>query len=458
MRVDSTTLFPHAMAFAAGGDPQATKYSGEVTARDARAMGVHWVFFPVADVNSNPDNPIINIRSFGENPRDVSEHVRAFIAGTRVDNKNRVLTTAKHFPGHGDTAVDSHLALASIQSDRQHLDTIEFVPFRAAIEEGVDSIMTAHIGVPALDAPDLPATLSPAIMTGLLREEFKFPGLLVTDALEMGGVAKGYSNAEAAVRALEAGADVLLMPPDPEGAIRAVVAAVKKGRLSAKRIDESVARVLAAKQTVGLDKGKLVDLEAIADVVNSPEAAARAQEIADHAVTLVKNDGGQVPLRNPANTCFLIMTEGRGTTQGHAIGDELAKRKTGQVFTLDPVMPDIELDAVAQKSAACEQTVMMAFASVASYRGSLALPGGFPRLIDNLVAGGRAVTLVSLGNPYLVRNFPSVSAYFTTFSPVPTSEIAAVKALYGEIDINGHLPVTIPGIANFGFGISVPHR
>src|SRR5207249_2686174 len=203
-----------------------------------------------------------------------------------------------------DTSVDTHLALTSIQSDRQHLDSIEFVPFRAAIEEGVDAIMTAHIGVPALDAPDLPATLSPAIMTGLLRDEFKFQGLVVTDALEMGGIAKGYSNAEAAVRALEAGADVLLMPPDPEGAIRAVVAAVKKGRLSVKRIDQSVARVLAAKQSVGLDRAKLVDVEAIADVINSPEAAARAQEIADRAVTLVKNEGGVVPLRNAANACF----------------------------------------------------------------------------------------------------------------------------------------------------------
>ena len=168
MRVDSTTLFPHAMAFAAAGDPQATRYLGEVTARDARALGVHWVFFPVADVNSNPDNPIINIRSFGESPRDVSAHVRAFIDGAKSDSRNRVLTTAKHFPGHGDTAVDSHLALSSIPADREHLESVEFPPFRAAIEEGVDSVMTAHISVPALDAPDLPATLSPAITDGHL--------------------------------------------------------------------------------------------------------------------------------------------------------------------------------------------------------------------------------------------------------------------------------------------------
>jgi beta-N-acetylhexosaminidase len=459
MRVDSTTLFPHAMAFAAGGDPQATKYSGEITARDSRALGVHWVFFPVADVNSNPDNPIINIRSFGENPQDVAAHVRAFIEGSRADSKTKILTTAKHFPGHGDTATDSHIALSSIQSDKAHLESVEWVPFRAAIEAGVDSIMTAHIAVPALDAPDLPATLSPAIMTGVLRDELKFSGLVVTDALEMGGIAKGYTSGEAAVRALEAGADVLLMPTDPDAAIKAVLAAIRSGRLTVKRIDQSVARILAAKQSVGLDKAKLVDLEAIADVVNSPEAAARAQEIAERAVTLVKNDGGIVPLRNPASACFVILAESRNSSEGQAITQELQRRgAASKILALDPSMPELELDAAAQKAAACDQIVVMAFASVAAFRGNLALPGAFPKLVETIVGSGRAVTLVSLGSPYLARSFPGVSAYLTTYSPVPTSEIAAVKALFGEIDINGHLPVTIPGIAEFGFGISVPRR
>jgi len=457
MRVDSTTQFPHAMAFAAAGDPQATRYLGEATARDARALGVHWVFFPVADVNSNPDNPIINIRSFGESPRDVSAHVRAFIDGAKADPKNRVLTTAKHFPGHGDTAVDSHLALSSIPSDKEHLESVEFPPFRAAIEEGVDSVMTAHISVPALDAPDLPATLSTAILTGVLRDELKFQGLIVTDALEMGGVAKGYSNAEAAVRALEAGADVLLMPPDPGAAIQAVVAAVRSGRLSSKRIDQSVARILAAKQTVGLDRAKLVNLEAIADVVNSPEAAARAQQIADRAVTLVRNDGDVIPLRNPGRACFFVLPESRDSMEGQALLPELDKRSAEtQVFALDPAMPDSEIDAAALKAAVCEQVVVMAFASLATYSNGQVLPGAFPKLIDALIASGRPVTLVALGSPYLVRNFPKVAAYLTTCSPVPPSALAAVKALFGEIAISGHLPVTIPGVAAFGFGITVP--
>jgi len=456
MRVSDTTLFPHAMAFAAAGDPQATRYCGEIAARDSRALGVQWVFFPVADVNSNPDNPIINIRSYGESPGDVSAHVRAFIEGARSDPKTRVLTTAKHFPGHGDTSVDSHLAMPSIQSDRAHLESIELAPFRAAIEARVDSVMTAHIAVPALDSADIPATLSPAIMTGLLRNELKFQGLIVTDALEMGGVAKGYSNGEASVRALEAGADVLLMPPDPEGAIRAVVAAVRKGRLTTRRIDQSVARVLAAKQSVGLDRARLVDLEAIADVINAPEAAARAQEITDRAVTLVKNENAAAPLHNPKEAAYVILIEGRYSTEGQSLAQELTRRGAATMLMLDPTMPDSELDSAGQKAAASAEIVVLAFASASAYRGSLALPGAFPKLVDTLIASGRPVTLVSLGSPYLVRSFPKVSAYFTTYSPVVTAEVAAVKALFGEIDIGGRLPVTIPGIADFGFGISMP--
>jgi len=394
------------MAFAAAGDLQATRFCGEVTARDSRALGIHWVFFPVADVNNNPDNPIINIRSYGENPQTVSTHVRAFIEGARSDPKTRVLTTAKHFPGHGDTSIDSHMAMPSIQSDRTRLDNVELVPFRAAIEARVDSVMTAHLAVPALDAPDVPATLSPAIMTGLLRDELKFQGLIVTDALEMAGVAKGYANGEAAVRALEAGADVLLMPPDPEAAIRAVVAAVRKGRLTTKRIDQSLARVLTAKQTVGLDRAKLVDLEAIADVVNAPEAAARAQEITDRAVTLVKNENAAAPLRNAKDAAYVILTEGRYSSEGQSLTQELSKRGASVLFALDPSMPDSELDAAAQKASVSAEIVVLAFASAGAYRGNLALPGSFPKLVDTLIAAGKPVTLVSLGSPYLIRSFP----------------------------------------------------
>src|ERR1019366_8584254 len=243
MRVEGTTVFPHAMAFGAAGDPALSRFEGEVTAREARALGVHWVYYPVADVNNNPDNPIINIRSFGENPGEVAAHVKAFIEGAHSDKRNFILTTAKHFPGHGDTAVDSHMNMPTITVDRDRLEHLELVPFKAAIEAGVDSVMTAHIAVPALSPPGIPSTLSSAILTDLLKKELGFKGIIVTDALEMAGIVKSFSTGDAAVRALEAGADVLLMPTDPEAVVKAVTAAVQSGRLTRQRIQESVIKV-----------------------------------------------------------------------------------------------------------------------------------------------------------------------------------------------------------------------
>ena len=233
---------------------------------------MHWIYYPVADVNNNPDNPIINIRSFGENPQAVAAQVKAFIEGAHADKKNYALATVKHFPGHGDTAVDSHMNMPTITVDRERLDRVELVPFKAAIEAGVDSVMTAHIAVPALSPPGIPSTLSPAILTDLLKKDLGFKGIVVTDALEMAGIVKSFSTGDAAVRALEAGADVLLMPTDPDAVVKAVTAAVQSGRLTRQRIQESVIKVLAAKEKVGLDRKRFVDLEGISDIVDSPES------------------------------------------------------------------------------------------------------------------------------------------------------------------------------------------
>lgn len=445
MRVDGTTRFPHAMAFAAAGDPADTRYLGEVTARESRAMGVHWIFFPVADVNNNADNPIINIRSFGENPQEVARHVEAFIEGARSDAKNRVLTTAKHFPGHGDTAMDTHLNLAVITGDRDRLQKLELVPFQAAIRAGVDAIMTAHIAVPALDRPDLPASLSSAVLTKLLRDELGFHGIVVTDALDMGSVVKNFGTGEAAVRAIEAGTDVLLMPPDAEEAINAVVAAVRSGRLSEKRIDQSASRILAVKNQLGLQKHRLVDLETIADIINSPEANERAQQVADRAVALLKNQDNLIPLRSPASTCFLILAEDRSSSEGQALIKELRRgAPAAEIVLLDPSMPAQQLEESARKAGNCAAVVVCAFVSVGAYRGNVALPGEYPKLLAFLIESGKPVALVALGNPYLLRSFPKVSAYLATYSTVALSEIAAVKALLGEIPIQGRPPVTIP--------------
>jgi beta-N-acetylhexosaminidase len=461
MRVDGTTVFPQAMAFGAAGDPALARFEGQVTAREARAIGVQWLFFPVADVNNNPDNPIINIRSYGEDPKQVSALATAFIEGTRADAHYRVLTTAKHFPGHGDTAVDTHLNMAVIGASRERLESVELPPFRAAIQAGVDAIMTAHIAVPALAPADVPATLSPAILTTLLRGELGFKGIVVTDALEMGGIAQGYSSGEAAVLALEAGADALVMPPDPEAAVKAILAAVQSGRLTRARIDESVARLLAAKERMGLDRRATVDLEAIGDQIDAPEDQERAQDIANRAVTLVKNDlnngAALIPLRAPAKTCFLTLAESHYSNEGLEFAQEVRRReKNATVIQLDASLPAASLDAAVQKTAGCESVAVAAFASVAAFRGDVALGGDFPRMLDALFATGKPVALIALGNPYLVRSFPKASAFLLTFSTVPPSEAAAVQALFGESPIRGHTPVTIPGVAKIGEGIEVP--
>ena len=456
MRVDATTVFPHAMAFTASRDPKEAAIEGEITAREARALGVQWLFFPDADVNNNPDNPIINIRSYGENPEDVSAFVSAFITGAHSVPKSPVLTTAKHFPGHGDTATDTHLNLATIVADRPRLEKIEWAPFRAAIQSGTDSVMTAHIAVPALDDAGIPATLSPKILNGVLREELGFKGIIVTDALEMGGIAKGFSGGEAAVRSLLAGADVLLMPPDGEAAINAVAAAVRSGQISQKRIDESVMRILTAKAHLGLAARKLVDLEAVHSVVDSLESNAVAQQICDRSVTLVRNENGLVPLKPAGNTAFFVLAEGSTSVEGQAFALEVRKRSVmANVAILDATMSEADLQAAVQRAGDVSQYVVVAFASVAAYRGSVALGGGFPQMLQNLVATKKPVALLAMGNPYLLRNFPDVAAYMTTYSTVPPSEISAVKALFGEIPIEGKLPVSIPGFAQYGDGIGL---
>src|SRR5512143_2092877 len=304
MRVTGGTRFPHSMAFGAANDLAATRYEGLVAAREARALGIHWIFAPVADVNNNPLNPIINLRSYGEDPQQVSRYVAAFIEGAHSDPANRVLVTAKHFPGHGDTDVDSHLGLPRLEVARERLDSMELKPFQAAIAHGVDSIMTAHMAVPALEPSGMPATVSPKVLTTLLRDELKFKGLIVTDAMTMQGLAMLFDSGEGSVRSIAAGADVLLMPPDPDKAIRAVVGAVEDGRISRQRLDQSVTRVLAAKLALGLsNKKKLVNLDAISDVLDSQEAADKAQAVADRAVTLIKNDRDVLPLTASSRPC-----------------------------------------------------------------------------------------------------------------------------------------------------------
>lgn len=459
MRVAGTTLYPHNMAYGASRDPLLSRQAGLATARESRALGIHWVFAPVADVNNNPDNPVINIRSYSEKAEDVAAHVTAYIEGAHSDPANPVLVTVKHFPGHGDTATDSHLGLAKITADRARLDAVELVPFRAAIKAGVDSVMTAHLSVPALEAQEIPATVSKAILTELLRKELGFEGIVVTDAMDMLGLSRMFSINEASVRALEAGSDVLLMPSRPEAAISGVLRAIEMGRLSEARIDESVRKLLAAKVRLGLNRNKLVDLEHLNEVIDSPEAAALAQNISDRAVTLVRNDKDIFPVSEPANSCLFILAENRQSRQGLRLLDEVRGRAPGmKAQILDASLPEVAFQEFAEMRSGCKTAYVAAFVSVSSYRGDLALAGGFTGFVQKLLAGPTPVGLISLGNPYLLKSFPNAPAFLTTYSTTPMAEVSAVKAIFGEIKLTGRLPVTVPSVAEYGQGIQLPAR
>jgi beta-N-acetylhexosaminidase len=459
MRVAETAHFPYLMAFGAARDLSATKQLGAATAHEARALGVTWVFAPDADVNNNPDNPIINVRSYGEDPQSVAAGVSAFIVGAHSDPANYVLVTAKHFPGHGDTAEDSHMQLAKLDQPKERIESVELVPFRAAVAQGVDCIMTAHMSVPAFEPQLVPATVSQNVLTGLLREELKFQGLIVTDALEMQGITSLFAPGEAAVRALEAGADVLLMPTDPEVSIRAITAAVASGRIKRRRIDASVARVLAAKQRVGLFRGRSVNLDKLSDEIQDPKIDQLAQRVADEAVTLVKDDKHLFPMPTPDGSCLVIMGESEFSEHGELLAVELRRRAPDlKSYVTNPAMPDDVLTAIANDASHCKQIYAAAFVTVAANRGSVALQGGLNSFMKTLARGPAPIALISLGNPYLLRDFPEIASYAATFSPSTTSEIAAAKAILGDISITGKLPVSIPGVARIGDGLDVPAK
>jgi len=368
-----------------------------------------------------------------------------------------VLVTVKHFPGHGDTAADSHIGLARLEAPLERIESVELAPFRAAIANGVDAVMTAHLSVPALDPVDQPATVSSKIVSGVLRTELNFHGIIVTDAMDMQGLTSLFNTAEASVRAIEAGTDVLLMPGRAEEAISGVLAAVESGRIKHQRIDESVAKVLQAKVELGLSRKRIVNLEGIAETVDTPEAEERAQQVSDRALTLVKDDKDSVPLRNPDRICLIVLTENRRGQQGLKLIEEVKKRAPGMTTILvDPLTSKADLADISAKTAGFTQVIVAAYVTVSAYRGNVALAGNYPDFLNSLIAGKIPVTLVALGNPYLVRSFPSVATYLTTYSPTATSEISVAKALFGEIPIGGRLPVTIPDIAKYGQGIQLP--
>jgi beta-N-acetylhexosaminidase len=455
MRLDEGTNFPSAMAIGATNDPKLAYTAGKDTALEARAAGVHWIFAPDADVNDNPANPIINIRAFGEEPDNVADFATQFIRGIE---ENGALATAKHFPGHGDVSTDSHLSLPVVPDDRKELEGNELVPFRAAISAGVSSIMPGHLGVPALE-PDIavPASLSRNILTGLLRDEMKFRGLVVTDAMDMGGVTSLYPPDEAAIRAVEAGADIVLQPPVPNSALAGLEKAVKSGRLSEKRIDESVRRILQAKARLGLDKNRFVDISRLNQKFGLPKFLDDAQTIADHGVTLLRNSENLVPLNASRSLRVLLVSLSADPDPYPSAAFESEIR--WQVDSLRSLRADTQFVNVTTLKLppvdSYDVAIAALFVRVADRKGNVGFPEDQRAFVNQVLASGKPCAVIAFGSPYLISSFPSAKTWIGEFSTNDVSQRAAARALFGQTSIGGRIPVTVPDTVKRGDGIQI---
>lgn len=453
MRLIGATAFPHIMAVGATGDERDAYTIGRIAALEGRAVGIHVNFAPDADVNNNPLNPIINIRSFGEDPEAVARLVSAYVRGLQ---EHGMLATLKHFPGHGDTEFDSHIGLATIEADYHRLDTLELVPFRAGIAAGAAVVMSAHIAFPALTG-DEPGTLSPAIMTDVLRDSLDFDGIVVTDALEMGAIVERYGAGEATVRAFLAGSDLLLMPSDPDSAIAAMSAAVASGRITVERLDASVRRVLRAKQRVGLFAHRAVPLDSIMHVVGRKAFEDAAEGLASRALTLVRDTAGTVRALRATRGRLALVTyaDEMNSRAGLRMLDLLREGgDTVSFFRLWPMSGPLSYDSARAVIADAPTVVFAANVRPIAWRGTIALPDSLARLIgatDSL----KPTALVSLGSPYLLSQTPTVESYLIAWSGVPAAERAAARALLGWTPIRGTLPIRIPPNYPIGHGIVI---
>jgi beta-N-acetylhexosaminidase len=489
MRLNGTTVFPHAMAFGATGKIEEAELFGRITALEARAIGVQWNFFPDADVNSNPANPIINTRSFGSDPTAVGDFVAGYIRGA---HEGGMLTTAKHFPGHGDTATDSHLGVAQVTGDRARLNAVELPPFERAIQAGVDAVMVAHVTVPSLDPePNRVATTSKSIVSGLLEEELGFKGIVVTDAIDMAGLTRIYAKdiGRAAVESFKAGNDVLIMPADLDASYRSMLRAVQSGEIDRQRLDHSVRKILELKASLALQKARLVDLSQLSNQVAKPENLAAGQRIADEAITLIRDNGHVIPLQSRTSPgtsstalpyqslaevsnrlVVVIFSEDLRTDSGRMLERQvLARVPDARVIYADPrsaagVEPSvIEALPEAEHVIAAVYAVPTAGKAMRGAGGklmnSVSMDNASGSLLTSILdrAADRTIVL-AMGNPYLVQDFTSIQNYVCAFSNATVSDVAVVKAIFGEIAIAGHLPVTIPGVAARGDGIQLPAR
>ena len=450
------TAFPTNMGVAATGRELDAYEMGRITALEGRAVGIDLALAPVADVNNNPANPIINTRSFGEDASRVATLVRAEVRGMEDHGLH---ATAKHFPGHGDTGTDSHIALPVITSDWRRLDTLELVPFRSAVDAGVTAVMSAHIALPGLDSGAIrPATLDPRILTGILRDSLGFKGIIITDALDMGALVSTYGAGKAAVLAFQAGADLLLQPADPAEALAALDQAYDDHQITDERLDQSVHRVLALKASLGLFRRRTVDLEAIPYVVGDSAFQREARDVSQRAVVLVKDSAGIVDSLRRGHGRITLVTYGdeNAPNVGVRLAQEL--RVAGHAvnqFKLWAMSGPASYDSARTLIARNGDIVFAASVRTSAWRGTLALPDAWAQLVDS-VSRTRPTVLVSEGSPYIIEQAPAAAGYLIGWTPNAFAEMAIGKALGGTAPITGHLPISIPPLFPLGTGIVRP--
>ena len=447
------TTFPSLMALGATGDPRHAYQLGRITALEARAMGVHVPFAPVLDVNNNPDNPIINIRSFGENPNAVADLGVAFVRGLQDFG---AVATGKHFPGHGDTGTDSHLDLPVIRVGRERLDAIELVPFRAAIAAGMQGIMTAHIAVPEISGETIPATVSEQVLTGLLRFDLGFDGIIFTDAMDMAAVDRLFPRSEAAVRAVLAGADVIVMPRDVKQAIDAIVEAIDEGRLTEARLDESVGRLLRLKEDLGLPEERAVPLEMVPQVVGVPQHMAMAREVAERSITLIQNERNLLPLLGTrrARVMSVSFRNPGDVLSGRYFDGRL--RETYPRLVTRSVDEDTNSEAYEALLSRAGRSDLVVVSIYSNYAGRVELPDATVEFVNELARRRVTHVVISFGNPYLISLFPDARVYLLAWSSAQVSQQAAADALFGDIAITGRSPVGMDRFFAVGDGIQVP--
>jgi len=459
IELGGATNFPTLMAVGATGDVGLAYEMGRVTAVEARAVGIHVPFAPVLDVNNNPDNPIINVRSFGEDPALVGALGTAFVRGVQ---EHGAIATGKHFPGHGDTGTDSHLELPTIRVSRERMDSVELRPFREAIAAGMGAIMTAHITVPSINGGSGDAaTLSPNVLTGLLRQEMGFQGLVFTDAMDMRAISGRLGSSEAAVRSVLAGADVVLMPASVEEAIAGITEAVRSGRIPEERLDRSVLHLLRTKESLGLHRAREVPLEDILRKVGIPEHRHIADSIARRSITVIRNERDLLPLLGTRSARVLSISYRRTSDilAGRAFNERL--RATYPRLTTADVDPDTGAgiyEGLLRQARGSALVVVSTYVRAVSYSGSVALPEDAAEFIRRLTGLGVPHVVISFGNPYLISEFPDVASYVLAWSGSTASQEAAADALLGEFDITGRTPTRIPGFAEIGDGIPIPKR